>query len=195
RAPTLSKVPADTTKNLGQWHMLSVDASGNPPMTFQWSSNGIPVAGATSRSLQVINLQPNNTGDFYSCAVTNSLGFAITTNATFTVLADPTPDLTNGMINYWPFDYLDVLTNAADKHFGNYFRMVNLDAGSQLLPGQFSNSIFCLASPAPGTYGIRTGGSPIYNKTNYTVSLWVNGVNSTASPQTDRRVFSEGRDG
>jgi hypothetical protein len=192
RAAALVKVPANVTNSVGSWRVLSVDATGNPPMTYQWSSNGIPLAGATSRSIQIVNLQPNNTGDFFSCAVTNPLGFAITTNATMTVVADPTPDLTNGLVNYWPLDYLDAFTNAAEKHFGNYFRMVNLDAGTQLLPGQFSNSIFCIASPTPGTFGIRTGGSPIYNRTNYTVSLWVNG-NGTS--QADRRVFSEGRDG
>lgn len=154
-----------------------------------------PITDATNRYYRVINLQTNNTGDFYSCAVTNPTGFAITTNATITVLDDPSPNPINGLVNYWPIDVFDANTNSPDLHFGHNLRMVNLDTNLQVTAGQFSNSVFFLASPAPGTFGYRVGGSPIYNRTNYSVSLWVKGLNSPGSPQTDRRVFSEGRDG
>jgi hypothetical protein len=192
RAVTLTKVPADTTKRLGEWHLLSVDPAGNRPLTYQWNKNGSPITDATNRYYRVTNLQTNNTGDFYSCAVTNPGGFAVSSNATFTVLDDPPPNLTNGLVNYWPLDVFDANTNSPEMHFGHYLSMRLMDTNLQIVPGQFSNAVFFLASPAPGTHGIRTGGSPIYNRTNYTVSLWVNG---TGPGQADRRVFSEGRDG
>jgi hypothetical protein len=187
----LSKVPADTTRNLGEWHLLSVDAAGTRPLTYQWSLNGNPIPGATARVHKAINFQTNNTGDFYSCAVTNPHGFAVTTNATFTVVDDPPANPTNGLVNYWPLDVFDANTNSPELHFGHSMQMVNMNTNFDIVPGQFSNSVFFFGSPAPGTYGYRTSGSPIYNRTNYTVSLWVN----SSLLQNDRRIFSEGRDG
>lgn len=192
RAVALTKVPANTTKRQGEWHLLSVDPSGNRPLTYQWVRNGAIIPDATNRIYLITNLQTNNTGDFYSCMVTNPTGFELTSNAYFTVLEDPAPNLTNGLVNYWPLDVFDANTNSPELHFGHNMSMRLMDTNLQVVAGQFSNAVFFLASPAPGTHGIRTVGSPIYNRTNYSVSLWVNG---TGPGQADRRVFSEGRDG
>jgi hypothetical protein len=190
RAVSLTKQPVSATRSMGDWNILSVDPAGNRPLTYQWSKNGTTITDATNRLYRVTNLQTVNSGDFYSVAVTNGGGFAVSTNATMTVPADPAPNLTNGIVNYWPLDVFDANTNSPEMHFGQYMSMRNFDTNTQIQPGQFSNSVFVLASLP--TYGIRTFGSPIYNRSNYTVSLWVKGDGTT---QADRRVFSEGRDG
>lgn len=186
RPVTLSKVPADLTKKVGDWNLLSVDPGGNRPLSYQWYKNGSPIGGGTQRDYFVANLQVINSGDYYSCAVTNPTGFAVTTNATFTVPNDPTPNATNGLVNYWPLDVFDASTNSAELHFAQNMVMVGMDTNFQVSAGQFSNSVFFLASNP--TYGYRQNGSAIYNATNYSISMWVQGLGN----QTDRRVFSEG---
>jgi len=184
---TLSKVPADATKSLGEWHLLSVDAAGTRPLTYWWSENGTSIVDATSRFYRATNFQTNNSGDYYSCAVTNPLGFAITMNVTFTVLDDPPANPTNCFVNYWPLDVFDELTNSPDLHFAHNMVLMNMDTNFDILPGQFGISVFFIASL--GTYGYRTNGTAIYNRTNYSISMWVNGDGTV---QGDRRIFSEG---
>src|SRR5207247_11068955 len=107
--PGLFSVPADAVKHVGDWHLFSVSAYGIRPhnvLSYQWSRNGSPILDATTATYQALNLQTNNTGDFYSVSVSNDLGGAVTTNATLTVLPDPAPDLTNGLVNYWPLDVI-----------------------------------------------------------------------------------------
>lgn len=192
RPMTLTSVPADAVKNVGDWHLFSVTGYGNRPFTYQWSRNGSPIPGATDRTYQATGLTTSQSGDFYSLAVTNPGGFAITTNATLTVLPDPAPDVENGLLNYWP---LDVVHQEGDKfispeaHFGQNMVLQGFFPGSEIVSGQFSNA---LTFDFVNTYTYRTNGAPIYTSTNYTVSLWVRG---DFTSQNDRRVFSEGRDG
>jgi hypothetical protein len=192
RPMTLTSVPTDAVKNTGDWHLFSVTGYGNRPFTYQWSLNGSPIPGATDRTYQVTELTPSESGDFYSLAVTNPGGFAITTNATLTVLPDPAPDVENGLVNYWPLDV--VLQEGAnfispEAHFGQSMVLQGFFPGSEIVSGQFSNA---LTFDFVNTYTYRTNGAPIYNSTNYSVSLWVRG---DFTSQNDRRVFSEGRDG
>jgi len=67
---------------------LSVTAAGAPPLAYQWLSNGLAMAGATSSSLSVSN-GGNTTAATYSVIVSNHLGNSITsapTVVTFTPL-------------------------------------------------------------------------------------------------------------
>lgn len=200
QALSLLKVPANFTNRQGEWRLLSVDAVGTRPFTYQWSKNGSPITDATNRYYRIINCQTNNTGDFYSCAITNPSGFAITTNATLTVLPDPASNATNGLVNYWPLDNFDMQINprSPELHYGHDMVFRNLDTNAvdpQVVPGQFGNAVKFNANNTSNplsTYAYRTNGTVIYSKTNYTVSLWVNGTNSSLFAQNDRRVFSEG---
>ena len=189
RAPTIAVAPADQTRHLNDWALFSVRPMGTRPFTgYQWSQNGSPIADATDRTYQTAALGTNNTGDYYSVTVSNSVGSATSTpNATLTVLDDPAPNPLNGLVEYWPLDVFDANTNSPELHYGHNMRMVNMDTNSQITAGEYSNSVFCIAGNP--TYGIKTAGGPTYNTSNYTVALW---VNATGAGQTDRRVFSEG---
>jgi hypothetical protein len=69
--PTVSTQPLSQTAAAGGSATLSVAASGSP--TFAWQRNGTAVAGATSASLTLSNLQPANTG-IYQAQVTSTGG-------------------------------------------------------------------------------------------------------------------------
>ncbi len=97
--PTISTQPAPQTGGLGGSATFTVAASGSP--TFQWQLNGTPIAGATSASLSVSNLQPANAG-IYTAVSTNSSGTAasnaailgITSTAKLTGAGQEFPDIT-----------------------------------------------------------------------------------------------------
>jgi N-acetylneuraminic acid mutarotase len=90
--PSISTQPMTSTLAQGSSVTLTVAASANGTLSYQWNLNGTAVNGATSPTLTLQNLQPNENGA-YTCAVTNTLnGVAATTSsvaATLTVLAPP----------------------------------------------------------------------------------------------------------
>src|ERR1051326_2695814 len=186
RAPTFVSQPASVTKHVGDWALFSAGVIGNRPFTYQWFKNGSPITDATNQTFRVSNLNTNNTGDFYSANVTNPGGFISSTNAVITVLADPTPAVSNGIISYWP---LDEATNSPavspDLYSGNFMALSNADS-SALVIGEYGNA---LSFDGLSQYTSRIGGFPVYNNLNYSVSIWVKADGNT---QNDRRVFSEG---
>jgi hypothetical protein len=188
----LTAVPADTTRHLGDWYRPSVTAISVRPhnnFVYQWSTNGIPVPGATNSSYFVTGLTTNNTGNYFSVTVSNDVGGVTTTNATLTVLDDITPALTNGIVDYWPLDLISQLdTNlfSPEMHFGHSMILRSFVDTNDFVAGQFGNA---LAFDFVSKYGYRSNGTSIYPKTNYSVSLWVKG---DFTSQNDRRVFSEG---
>jgi hypothetical protein len=58
---------------------------GDPPFTYGWLKNGQPMTGATGLSLAITNAQSSDAGT-YALAVTNDFGFALSSNATLTVI-------------------------------------------------------------------------------------------------------------
>jgi Concanavalin A-like lectin/glucanases superfamily/Immunoglobulin domain/Domain of unknown function (DUF2341) len=85
---TQLKPSSSITTNQGGSITLTTAASGSPPLSYQWSdNNGSPIAGATTTSLTLTNLQQSQAGN-YSLAVNNAFGSA-TTNISITVDLGP----------------------------------------------------------------------------------------------------------
>jgi len=117
--PNITGQPSNVTVCQGQTAQLTVVATGDAPLTYQWFDLFLtPVPGATSATLTFNNIQESSEG-LYLCRVTNNLGsvdsnFASVTvdqgpavtdqpdsqtvnegdNVTFTVLASGSPTLT-----------------------------------------------------------------------------------------------------
>ncbi|MGA3282934.1 MAG: immunoglobulin domain-containing protein [Verrucomicrobiota bacterium] len=70
---------------------------GAQPVSYQWSFNGTNIIGATNASLNFVNVQPTNAGN-YSLMASNSYGAITSSNAILTVVTHPpaiTVQLTN----------------------------------------------------------------------------------------------------
>ncbi len=84
-APAITLQPASVTASVGQNVTFSVAATGSPAPTYQWSRNSAAIAGASSASLTVNNVQFADTG-VYTVSLINEVG-AVTSAAA--VLAIP----------------------------------------------------------------------------------------------------------
>ncbi len=85
-APSIVFQPQGQTVLVGRGVTFTVAARGSPPVTYQWQFNGTNLAGATGYSLTLTNVQFTNAGN-YSVAITNSVGWASSSNATLRVKA------------------------------------------------------------------------------------------------------------
>jgi autotransporter-associated beta strand protein len=99
-APVLNG-PFDQTVIQGNDATFSANVViANPQPTFQWQTNGVDVAGATSTSLTLTNVQYDLNGTTVSLIASNAAAM-VTNNATLTVIVRPviTPQPTSITVN------------------------------------------------------------------------------------------------
>jgi hypothetical protein len=63
------------TVNVGQQMAFSATAEGTPPLTWQWSKNGTPIAGATNATFTIASAATTDSGA-YRAKAANSAGSA-----------------------------------------------------------------------------------------------------------------------
>jgi cyclophilin family peptidyl-prolyl cis-trans isomerase len=85
-APVVTTPPASQHVTPGSNVLFSVVASGTPPLTYQWKLSGTAIAGATSATYVVPNVQAANMG-FYSVTVGSGSGSVDSDVAILTVAA------------------------------------------------------------------------------------------------------------
>ena len=64
--PTITTQPQNQTVAQGGTATFSVAATAGNPLTYQWFKDGLALAGATSATLTLTNVQPNQIG-YYWC--------------------------------------------------------------------------------------------------------------------------------
>ena len=84
--PTISTQPQSQAVNAGASVTFSVAATGSPAPSYQWRKDGGDLAGATSSSLTLSNVQSSNAGT-YTVFVSNTAGNVTSNGATLTVNA------------------------------------------------------------------------------------------------------------
>ncbi|MBV9928552.1 MAG: immunoglobulin domain-containing protein [Acidobacteria bacterium] len=87
-APSITQQPVSQTVSAGANVSFSVSADGTAPLSYQWQKNGSPIAGATSATLSLTNVQGTDSGN-YRCVVSNAAGAATSTTAVLTVQTGP----------------------------------------------------------------------------------------------------------
>ncbi|MCC7376845.1 MAG: VCBS repeat-containing protein [Verrucomicrobiales bacterium] len=91
--PTITRQPVDLSRSLGGRATLTVSATGESPLSYQWQFNELALDGATNRLLLLTNLTVAMAGR-YTVTVSNALGIATSAPAlldvdtTFTLVAD-----------------------------------------------------------------------------------------------------------
>ncbi len=86
--PTIIIQPLSVGAILGSNATFTVVAVGDPTLLYQWRFNGGAIAGATSATLILTNVQAGQVGT-YSVVVSNPFGTATSSNATLTVHFPP----------------------------------------------------------------------------------------------------------
>lgn len=75
-APQITVMPAEQKVNAGLPASFTVVAGGNPPVSYQWTHNGAPVAGGTNGTLALPAVRPDQAGE-YAVTVSNVAGSAV----------------------------------------------------------------------------------------------------------------------
>lgn len=86
--PVITSQPQGTIVSAGSNVLFSVAASGNPSPSYQWRFNGADIFAATSSAFTRANVQTADAG-LYSVIASNSLGYAVSSNALLTVNGPP----------------------------------------------------------------------------------------------------------
>jgi Immunoglobulin I-set domain len=72
---SFAQVGDTLTVNVGQQMAFSATAEGTPPFTWQWSKNGVAIAGATNATYTIVSAATTDSGT-YRAKATNSAGNA-----------------------------------------------------------------------------------------------------------------------
>lgn len=71
--PQITQQPQGGTVAPGSRVELSVVATGEPPLSYQWYHNGVPITGATAATYVIANMSVSDEGTYF-CVVTNECG-------------------------------------------------------------------------------------------------------------------------
>ena len=80
---------------------FSVVAAGTSPLSYQWRFNGTSLAGATSTTLTLTNVQVSQSGS-YALVVSNAFGIITSSNAVLTITSFPSClPAPSGLVSWW----------------------------------------------------------------------------------------------
>lgn len=170
--PSITMDPSGAANLLpGDTFKLSAFSCGTRPLTYQWLKNGTSYPGATTDSLNLVNLTTADSGA-YRLVVSNALGSVTSAVAQITVNDYGVPNLTNGMVAYWP---LDGLAGVRTPDLVSAYDLTVANMGStNLVPGKWGNALSFEGAKSQFARRIHNPGDslPIYSRSNFTVAFW-----------------------
>lgn len=72
-APQIVVQPSSLSVPKGATVYLTVQATGAPPLQYQWRKDGVDLAGKTAATLTINSIQPAQAG-YYTVVVSNAFG-------------------------------------------------------------------------------------------------------------------------
>lgn len=172
-APVVNVNPKGATNLLeGDGITLTAAAYGTRPLYYQWQKDGTNYPGATSDTLVLTGLTTNDNG-LYRLTVTNAAGSNVSANAQIQILTFGSPNLTNGIVAYWPLD--GIAGVKTPDLVSAYDMTVNNMGGTNIVAGKWGNALSFDKTKSQYARRIHAGGDalPSYSRSNFTVSIWV----------------------
>lgn len=83
-APAIAIQPAAQVAAAGESVTFSVSVTGSTPFSYQWTKNGLPIAGATASTLRIDSTQVTDAGS-YAASITNSVGTVVSSSVLLSV--------------------------------------------------------------------------------------------------------------
>ena len=86
--PAVTVSPANQSVAQGSNAVFTANATGTPPLSYQWQFGGAPIGGATAATLTLASVQTTNAGS-YTVVVSNAVTAVTSAVATLNVLLPP----------------------------------------------------------------------------------------------------------
>jgi hypothetical protein len=182
--PAITTQPVGQTAATGTTVTLSVVATGNPVPTYQWRKDGVAIAGATSATLTLPNVQAANAGS-YTVVVTNSQGTVTSSAATVSVFTVSYAGTYFGSFGGNQGSWALYVRSDNTAAFVGY--LASSKSALVLAPAIAANGTFSIVGAAvfpgsdlpPGAAALRLGGDPAHAATAFTLSGQITGSNVT----------------
>jgi hypothetical protein len=184
--PVVSQQPAGSTNLLeGDSVTLTTQAYGTRPLRYQWQKDGADLAGETAGTLVLADLDAGDNGD-YRLVVANGSGSVTSTVAAIRVNAFGSPNLTNGLVAYWPLD--SVVGVKTPDLVSAYDMTVNNMGATNVIPGRWGNALYFDKTYSQYARRIHNPGDalPAYPRSNFSVAFW-----AKAPPAAGGWAFAE----
>jgi hypothetical protein len=210
--PIITMQPVGLALPVGSTATFTVGALGSQPLSYFWRLNGAPIAGATNTNYSITNIQLANSGEMFSCLVSNAYGTVTSSIAPLTVT------LSNLVQNFgfelgsfadWTssgnFEFCYVTSNAPYVHSGMYGAEVGPSGTLGYISQSLATSVgqmyqvgcwlYC-DGETPNEFSVSWNGSTFFDQTNFasTLSLpgqWTN-IQFLASATSTSTVLSLG---
>jgi hypothetical protein len=159
--PQIDAEPPTQTVTAGQTAAFTAHTTGTEPLTYQWSFEGTNIAGATTSSLVLTNVQLGQSG-VYAVEVTNLYGSAISSNLNLMVVSAPSCTVPPaGLVSWWPAEGNGL--DAVGSNNAVYTNAENFAPGLKGLAFNFDGTTSAITIPP----------SPSLNLSNLTIETWI----------------------
>ncbi len=91
--PSIATPPSNLTVLAGETATFSANATAIPAPTYQWQLNGVDIPGATGPTYTTPVTSLADNGEQFTVRATNALGSQLSSAATLTVVAHPSPEV------------------------------------------------------------------------------------------------------
>ncbi|HUI08405.1 MAG TPA: glycosyl hydrolase family 28 protein [Verrucomicrobiae bacterium] len=143
-APVFIWQPASITVRAGDSASLSGQAVGDQPISYQWSTNGVPIPGATSPTLDFPSAQLADAGTYLLLA-SNAVGTTASSNAILTVTSRTPPLPVIPATNFFVTDfgaYGDGISNNAAAIQATVSAAASVTGGVVVIPADGTLSTY-----------------------------------------------------